>query len=392
MIAGDHMENANIARDVRLLQTYQLTVLTTNNCTAACAHCCMSSEPRRTGQLTFDQIRRYVDEALEAAPLQLLIFAGGEPLLLGPHLYRSLEHAAERGLATRLVTNASWAVTPSRAQRVARRLFEAGLTELNISIDDYHLPYVSPMRVKHAFDAARCLPFLAVVLIHAVGPQTRFNGEDLDQLIGESLPRLYTEEGVRCPTEPGPDRPFLAVSNTTAQAVGRAATAMADGEFYIDTAWERRAREIGGCPWAVRSPAISPDGHLVSCCGFEATGNEILDIGDLAEAAVGALLDRADDSLALNAIATVGPYRIMDHLRVVEPDLPFAKAHSGICAVCQDLVSNPSIRDAFIQHLPDFVPAVLASRRTLRAQASPRERESDVERAPDDSAAEVDHD
>jgi hypothetical protein len=104
----------------------------------------------------------------------------------------------------------------------------------------------------------------------------------------------------------------------------------------------------------------------VSCCGFEAAGNDILDIGELAHATVGDLLDKADDDLPLNIIAAVGPHQMMDRLREADPNLPFAESYSGICAVCHDLVTNPSIRAAFIERLTDFVPEVVAARRALR--------------------------
>lgn len=325
----------------------------------------MRSAPGREGALTFKQIRRYLDEAMEATNLGLVIFAGGEPLLLGEELYRSLEYAYRRGLMTRLVTNAYWATDPRRAERVARRLHDAGLWELNISVDDYHLPYVDPRRVRLAFDAARALPFQAVIVVHVKGPRARLGDQELDDLLGVKLPRMYDEDFERVPVAAEGDGPYLAVSNTTVQGTGRAATELADDELFLTEEWDRRAREIGGCPWAVRSPAISPDGHLVACCGFEATGNQILDLGDLERAPLGQLLERGDDDLALNLIALEGPYAIMDRLRRVEPSLPFKPRYSGICSVCQDLTTNPAILKAFQQHMYTWVPEVLAARAAL---------------------------
>lgn len=325
----------------------------------------MRSAPGREGALSYEQIRRYIDEAMAATNLGLVIFAGGEPLLLGEQLYRSLEYAYRRGLMTRLVTNAYWATDPRRAARVARRLYDAGLWELNISIDDYHLDYVDPKRVRLAFDAARELAFQAVIIVHVKGPKTRLGDEQLDQILGVKLPRMYDEDFERVPVASEGDGPYLAVANTTVQGTGRAAAELANDELYLTEKWERRVRELGGCPWAVRSPAISPDGHLVACCGFEATGNQILDIGDLEDAPLGELLARGDDDLALNLIALEGPYAIMDRLRRVDPSLPFKERYSGICSVCQDLTTNPTILQAFQKHMYTWIPDVLAARAAL---------------------------
>ena len=35
---------------------HSVTVMTTDKCTAKCAHCCVSSSPRRKASLNFDQI------------------------------------------------------------------------------------------------------------------------------------------------------------------------------------------------------------------------------------------------------------------------------------------------------------------------------------------------
>src|SRR5258708_26308015 len=114
----------------------------------------MNSGPERKGRLSLKQIRHSIDQAADSTKVRLIIFAGGEPLLLGDDLYAALEHVRARGLKSRLITNAYWAVSPERAAEVVARLHACGLDELNLSIDDYHLPFIKPQRVKAAFDAA----------------------------------------------------------------------------------------------------------------------------------------------------------------------------------------------------------------------------------------------
>src|SRR5215472_202963 len=144
---------------MRVLTTRQLTILTTDQCTAQCGHCSMNSSPQRRRRLTAEQICRYVDQAVESTEIRLVIFSGGEPLLLGDELFRSLEHVHNRGLRSRLVTNAYWAIDEKKTAATVARLFSAGLNELNISIDDFHFPYIHPQKVKAAFGEARKYPF-----------------------------------------------------------------------------------------------------------------------------------------------------------------------------------------------------------------------------------------
>jgi len=355
---------------MRVLQSRTLTILTTDKCTAKCAHCSMNSSPHRQAKLSVQQIRRYIDEAIEATDINFVIFAGGEPLLLGDDLYESLHHVRARGLKSRVITNAYWATSPRAASQTVERLCSSGLHELNISIDDFHLPYIDAQRVRFAFNAARRADFEAVILVHCSGRDTKFNDAELDALIGERLPRMF-DENRQAVSFPRPlPRPFLAVSNSTLQAIGRG-TNLDLGEVPQE-AWSEQARAIGGCPWAVRSPAISPSGRLLACCGFEVSGNPILDIGDLNTKSLPELLDQADNDLPLNVIALEGPYAIMDSLKARNPNLPFRPNYRSFCELCQDLVTVSVLRDAFVQLLPSRAPSVLARRQVLEAQAADR--------------------
>ena len=348
---------------MRILESRTLTILTTDTCTAKCAHCSMNSSPTRRGKLTAEEICDYVDQAASSTAISMVIFAGGEPLLLGKDLFRVLRHVRNSGMRSRLITNAYWANTQETAGEVTSALCDSGLDELNISIDDFHLPYIDAENVKRAFDAALLLDFESVIIVHCSGPTTKFNDKELDDLLGVKLPRMYDEGqnridyGVR-------ERPFVAVSNSAIQFIGRGAVELRSDDLFFREDLDVIARE-NGCPWAVRSPAISPSGHLLSCCGFEVAGNEVLDIGDLHRESLEELLNRADDDLALNAIALNGPFRLMDSLKLRQPDLPFRARYSSVCELCQHMVSDSTLRQAFLSSLPALAHEISAKRASI---------------------------
>jgi hypothetical protein len=213
------------------------------------------------------------------------------------------------------------------------------------------------------------MDFQSVIIVHATGPTTKFNEEQLDELLGERIPRLFDGDCERVLCDTPDQRPFVAVSNTVLQAVGRAGRSLTAVDISKDDRWERRSRNIGGCPWAVRSPAITPNGHLVSCCGFDVAGNEILDVGDVTTHSVAELLDKADQDLPLNWIALEGPYAIMDFLRNLRPDLPFRERYGSYCELCEHIVTDPIIRKCFDQGMVRRVFAVLDRRAGLRQAA-----------------------
>lgn len=347
---------------MRVLESNSLTLLTTNTCTAQCAHCCMNSTTTRSGKLTAAEIGDYLEQAANSPSIRTIIFAGGEPLLLGEDLYASLRKAKSLNLATRVVTNGYWANSDKRALEIVRKLRDAGLDEINISIDDYHLDYIDAMNVRRAFYASLKVDFATVVIVHCTGVNTKFNAKELDELIGMKLDRVYDENGRRLPFTRPEKGPYVAVSNTMLQYVGRATVELRPEDVRYSDGWETTSRQLGGCPWAVRAPAISPSGHLLSCCGFEVAENEILDLGDLHKASMEKLLDEADNDLVLNIIATDGPFAIMDFLKEVDPTLPFRPMYGSYCELCQHIVTNPTIRQSLYANMNQRAPAIVEKR------------------------------
>lgn len=357
---------------MRVLESHTLTVLATDTCTAKCAHCSMNSSPTRRGKLDAEQVCSYVDQAADGTDIKTVVFAGGEPLLLGDDLFTSLSHIRSRGLSSRIVTNAYWANSEKRAEEITRKLREAGLDEINISIDDFHLPFIAPQNVKRAFDAAIKLDFAAVIIVHCMGPNTKFNDAELDELLGVSLPRIYNEAGesdLRAALRASAARPYVAVANNSLQFIGRGVVELRPEDVKFDARWDTRSRELGGCRYAVRSAAVSPSGRLLTCCGFEVAGNEVLDLGDLHEHSMTELLDKADNDLLLNLIALDGPYKIMDFLKESVPDLPFRERYSSFCELCQHIVTEPVIRQSLYDIMPRRAPEIAVRRVALAEKA-----------------------
>ena len=354
----------------RVLDPRAVTILTTNNCTAACSHCCMHSSPDRRETLSREQLLTIIDALFEETAIELVVFAGGEPLLLGDDLLAAIARVKEKGALTRIVTNGFWARTPEAAHETLRSLRDAGLDEVNISTDDYHLPFVSLRRVKTAYEAALAIDFSAVVIANCFGPESALTPEAVHREfgMGEDAQYRYSDDGnVSLNVEIKRNNQLGVLSNARVQMLGRGEQTMSPDELHpVDV--NDVSDAIGGCPWAVRSAAISPRGHLLSCCGFELDGNPVLDYGDLAEVSVKEALDRADDDVLTNMIALLGPPRIKQILESICPDeLDFPRPlYTSYCEVCSDLVHRPKNQQAMMRHQGAFVPAILTARGMLR--------------------------
>ncbi len=332
----------------------------TNRCTAKCAHCCMNSGPDRSERLDFPVIRKTIDELNDISPLLTVVFAGGEPTLVKDALRQSIRHCSEIGISTRLVTNASWAKTPSTARRVLKRLKADGLRELNISTDDYHLPFIPFENVVNAWSAAKEMVFDSVVIANSVGPSSQITPECIKKRIGERVPLRFDEDGIEhvAPAADA-DGTYYAISNSQLQRLERGAATLSDSDFHL---MSDISRLNAPCPYAIRNAALSARGSLLACCGFELDGNEVLDFGDVRTTNAARLIEKANNDVIINAIAYFGPLFLMKIVKKVAPDVSFSKKFGSVCEICRSVVKNPDAILALREHVSAFGPVVIRRR------------------------------
>ena len=324
----------------------------------------MHSSPDRHETLTYAQMEHILTGLFEASPgLFLVVFAGGEPTLLGDDLMRAIRFCKSNGRRTRIVTNGYWARSMESARDMIGQLSAAGLDELNISTDDFHLPFISLQRVRNAFEAGLEGGFDCIAIATCSGQGTVLNPESLNEEFGRGDMMLrFDEHGVVIEHEFDMQNTNVMLSNADVQRLGRGDTALHPSEV---TELDKRAWQ-DGCPWAVRSASISARGHFVACCGFETDKNPILDYGDAMARPVGDIIDDADADLITNMIALIGPPRIRDLLQQICPDeVSFTDRAVAPCEVCQQLVTRPENRQALYGHLEEFVPVIVEARRDL---------------------------
>jgi len=322
-----------------LINPSQLTVLATNQCTARCIHCSLNCGPEYTDQLSFEQIRKAIHDFHSESPLRVVIFSGGEPTLLGEDLLNSIAYADSLGINTRLVTNAHWAGTQEMARGWLVALREAGLAELNISTDDYHIPYIPFDRVRNAWHTSKGLGFKAIVIANSSDPDSRISPRFIMEQLGEELSLRYDDKGREKPLgRPDETGTLKAISNANIQMLGRAKETIDAGTLRYPAS---QSDLHAGCACIIRDVALSPNNHLLACCGMEAEGNRILDLGNASHASVSDLLYRNTDSLIINSVALMGPMFLKRLIQKNEPGFPFRSHYSSMCEICEHLFTWP---------------------------------------------------
>ncbi len=114
-------------------------------CNLACGYC---NEYTRTGDpVPLEELKRRIDAAYELGSLAIE-FTGGEPLL-HPQIADVVRYATKRGFVARMMISNAYLFT----ERKIRELNEAGLTDLQISIDgvkpnEITVKVLDPLREK----------------------------------------------------------------------------------------------------------------------------------------------------------------------------------------------------------------------------------------------------
>lgn len=353
---------------MRLNRPDTLNVVLGYRCNAECRHCCTSCGPRAdepaarrflgniavaTGtdldafpQLTEETVVQLVDLAGATPTIGRVSFTGGEPILFKPVLLAGLQRAKQHGLATRIVSNGSWAKTPEGARRLIGQLADAGLGQLTLSCSDYHSEFVEIDCLRNALEAALGTPMEVGFSVI-----TRNDG----QVSVEFLKRFLAvpEELV--------DR-RVHFFETPVMATGRGDT-LPPEDFFEEYP---QVNAHGRCDVAGRTPTVTPDGRLMACCGFPYREIPELDFGSIDGELAGPMRDLEQDFMVF-WIRAVGPYGILRRLGLGR--LP---EFSNICQACRFLFVERESRQRLAEYLDTHSPEEIFQEQILAMEETPR--------------------
>ena len=306
-----------------------LCFLATYQCNARCDYCECGPKLRR--RLSLDDIVGYIDQAATLGTVAQVVFSGGEATLLGPDLFTAIEHANGRGMLTRVVTNGWWGHTRQRADAFLGRLRDAGLTEINVSVDDLHQAWIPLERVANCARACVDSGFKCLI-VHKQSREPGITKAVLERAFGFDLvdydaTETYTAEEECRLFVTGPIVP-----------VGR--------EPAPDSVKPLHSAACGkSCGSILRDVVIDPYHRFLVCCGIVSKGIPELTLQDLRTTPLIDVIDDANNDLILNWLALEGPASIARFIMEQDPSVTFDAPYVGICHLCNDIFTRPETRD-----------------------------------------------
>jgi len=121
----------------------RLEFLLTEKCNSRCIHCQGEHSPEREGVMKVEDGINYLNEATSVADLESFMIFGGEAMLYPERTIKLFKKSKELRIPEiELITNGFWGRDKNRANELAAQLKEAGVNEILISVDAFHLPYI----------------------------------------------------------------------------------------------------------------------------------------------------------------------------------------------------------------------------------------------------------
>ncbi|MCP2678735.1 SPASM domain-containing protein [Maricaulaceae bacterium NA33B04] len=297
----------------------------TSRCNAQCKMCYQAAGPKGSTYvgdvaLKLEDTINVLEQARNIPGLPDRVhFGGGEGFLDQQMMYGVIAYARQLGFRdVTAVSNCFWGVSETRANQVAEKLAEAGLSQMEISWDVWHAPYVKAERVATAIRA-----------LHRAGVETNLRllttksvrGHEAFDMLGRDIIEALDE---------------IAIGNVL--PTGEAAEEFPHDELYGGQNLD------AGC-MSNLNLTINPAGKVAPCCSG-ADQIEALCFGDVRTDRLVDIVERMNESALLSDLVRRGSRSFLELLREQGFDVPEDDAFLGPCHACWTVFSDPEKANA----------------------------------------------
>lgn len=251
----------------------RLILVYTLKCNAACKICCFNCDPNQHAKMELAHATDYIKQAANNKVIDEISITGGEALLYKGEVETLIALSHDYQFKIYLTTNGFWANSIEDAYQVLSHLKKKGLSELNISTDEFHETYIPYQNIENLIIANEKVKLPLV-----------FNSVITNKTVAEHpLEKKYPE---------------YIWKKGCCQPVGKAAYTI-PREDYIYNGYD------GKCVYA-NTLTIMPDGSSYPCCS-QGLYLDKLKIGSAREQTIEDLIKAKEQHAFLNVMTHLGP-------------------------------------------------------------------------------------
>jgi hypothetical protein len=265
--------------------------------------------------MTDEEIFAAIDAAFEEDARPSIGLSGGEAFLYFDRLCKIIQYITSRGGLVSINTNGFWGISPKVAAEKVRTLLELDVSQLVLSIDSFHDPYVARERPLNVIRACKEQGLRVEVQFVATKSSSRLS--DLMRDHGDLL------SGVEC-------------REIACHPVGRAAVMVKPEDLITEPGIPQ-----GRCPASIMS--ISADGRVIPCCNT-AGHLPALQLGKVSDP-LRTVHKRFIHDPVLNLIRASGPKALLEFAAQAGYE-PRPGSYIDQCHLCYDLFKDPAVAAA----------------------------------------------
>jgi organic radical activating enzyme len=338
-----------------------LSVMLTFTCPAACSNCGTLSSPRNRTNLSLDRVLPLIREAKRLG-FANVVFTGGEVTLRWDDLCLALAEATRLGLPTRVVTNAFWATSLTRAREKLRQLVESGLTEITYSTGDEHARFIPLENVIHATVAAVELKRPVCIIVELrKSPSITKESVLRDPMIADLIRTRQILVNVGAAERPpvAELRKHWALVHVVESpwmplALGRT-------EVYPDGVAVDRSNVAArrGCGEVLQRYTVQADGRIACCCGAASRLVPALHVGEVnGQDSLRQAIERAEADPLKRWLRLKGPEKILAWAADKDPSIRWENTYAHHCQACHRIHCDPKVVEVLRQHDDEVVNEV----------------------------------
>jgi len=121
----------------------RLELILTTKCNSKCIHCQADASPLRKDVMEVKDAHDYLTAATAVSSIESFMIFGGEPMLYPKRAIAIFKKARQLQIPRiEMITNGVWGKNKATAEKLARKLKTAGVNDMNISVDAFHLQFI----------------------------------------------------------------------------------------------------------------------------------------------------------------------------------------------------------------------------------------------------------
>jgi len=319
-----------------------LSIMPTYQCNARCTNCGTYSNPHRKIHLKRKQIEKAINEAVELNFLNV-VFTGGEPTLRINDLIYGLKITSERGLLTRIVTNAHWAKSIKVALEFVSLLLDNGLNEINFSTGDEHSKFIPLENIVNAILACNELG----LKFHVMVERTKNNFVTKKSILEHPRVRARNlEEKINIYID---ENPWMSLNYNDIIDY--------DDGLVIN---EDNIKACTGCHSILQTIVLQADGNIGACCGLGMQTIQELQVGhiDNSKALLKAITESENDIFKL-ALRYIGPEKILSWAALKNKAIVWSGQYSHRCQFCMRIYKDKQVKECILKYFEEKISQII---------------------------------